>query len=214
MQLNNRSKMKRLLIVLYRILPFLFFTLIIFGFDDMKVGAYTLICAVFHELGHISAARILVPKISVRSVLSGFRISFSHLNSYKDELIIAIAGPLTNLLIFALCLPFCKYGDFSLFAIMNLITALSNLLPIEGYDGYRMLSCAFSITSASETHHKVLMKTSFFLTSILCFLSLYFMAKFNGGYWIFFIFAISFLKKLANEPRVFTQEKTREKTRF
>jgi hypothetical protein len=94
------------------------------------------------------------------------------------------------------------------------MTAVSNLLPLKGYDGYRILSCLLSLLPAEDVTHRILERLSFSITVALCFVSLYFMARFNGGYWIFFIFILSLAKKFMNDEKVIIPKETREKKRF
>jgi Zn-dependent protease len=54
------------------------------------------------------------------------------------ELVIASAGPAANLLLFLLLRS--KYPVLSWVAELNLILAISNLLPIRGLDGHRILT--------------------------------------------------------------------------
>ena len=108
-----------------------------------------------------------------------------------------------------------RNGEFSLtFAAINLMTALSNLLPIEGYDGYIIISCASALISENETVPKVLKLVSFITVILLCFFSLYVMARFNGGYWVYFIFVVFILKKTINDSSIIIRKKKRENERF
>jgi Zn-dependent protease len=84
-----------------------------------------------HEAGHIIAARCCGVKVK--------KIGFCWRGVYlvreagplRENLIITLAGPLTNLLLAGL------WHWFPLFALVNLVNAVSNLLPFEGADGTR-----------------------------------------------------------------------------
>jgi len=100
-------------------------------------------------------------------------------------------------------------GSFAFdFAFINLCTALSNLLPIRGYDGYRLLETAILMKSDKEYRAlNILSRFSFIFTSALCFLSLYLLLKLGEGYWIFALFFTSVMldvKKLT-ETNVFRE---------
>ncbi|MBQ7336892.1 MAG: hypothetical protein IJW40_00385 [Clostridia bacterium] len=112
----------------------------------------------FHGLGHISAALACgVRTRKIRFSATGLRLEMGEgiFPSYNTELIIALGGPLGNLLGNALLL-FLSYilrhgeGGASLLALcqdtvpLSLFLGIWNLLPIEGFDGGRMLRCLLS----------------------------------------------------------------------
>jgi hypothetical protein len=75
---------------------------------------------------------------------------------------------------------------------------ISNLLPIEGYDGYGALTSISGMLGSGELEPFVLKWISFFFTALMTLISLYLMYYLNGGYWIFAIFSVStlsFIKK-------------------
>ena len=200
---------------LTRVLPALFWIALIFGFDSPSVGILTVFSALLHELGHIIAASIFSPSFSLRTSAVGFALKPLSSLSYTKELIIAAAGPLANLLIFALTLPFSKAlgGYVFLFGMINLMTAISNLIPLYGYDGYRIAECIALKHRRADMPVRALEHISFTLICIMCFLSLYLMEKLNTGYWIFFILVFSLIKGIKRNRSIFF-EKTREKQSF
>jgi Zn-dependent protease len=177
-------------------LPLLFWISLIFGFDKPYLAVLTVLCALIHELGHITV--ILLKKVGfrLRGHLSGFRISERSL-SYGDKISILLGGPMANILVFLLIalLPLPKNGYLSSFGELNLITALSNLMPIEGYDGYGIIS---SILERYEIAPGVrLLKIASFLICIAAvFLSLYLLSRYNFGYWIFGLYFSIILAKI------------------
>lgn len=178
-----------------RLLPILFWALLIFGFDIPYVAILTIICAVIHEGGHIIA--LFAFKKAKRGMLygdiSGFRIRTGRL-SYKEEFFCAISGPVANIIVFLVLLPIYNSEYIYTFGILNLMSALSNLLPIEGYDGYRALRAVIGIFSNDPTKGEgVLDYISFLFSVIMSFLSLYLMLKIGEGYWIFAVFASTML---------------------
>ncbi len=215
MQNSKHSFAVNLLNKIMRAMPSVFWILLIFGFDSPYIGVATLICALIHELGHILAILIVTPGFSLKPAISGFRLGTDKTLSYKQEIIIAFAGPLTNIIAFNISLMFGKAlnGYLFTFGILNLMTALSNLMPIEGYDGYRISWCLFSLFGYSNLPIKALRCFSFFMIVMLAFLALYFMVRVDGGYWIYFIFITALVKSLSGDRKVFF-EKTRENERF
>ena len=171
-------------------LTLIFWILIIFGFDSPKAAALTVLAAVIHEAGHIIAIRATRRKSSVlpQAKISGFRINIPTL-SYKDELICAIAGPLINLIAAAICVLFFKSESAVLFGALNAMTAVSNLLLVKGYDGYRAAQCTVLLLASDAARGEAILEwISFLLSCILCFFSLYLLLRLGEGYWIFFLF--------------------------
>jgi len=105
---------------------------------------------IIHEFGHISAARSLGIKTS-RIVLYPFG-GVAFLERFPDgpwkQIYIAIAGPMTNFIIFALLLPFIDLNNEHLrwnndplvfIAVTNAILGIFNLIPAFPMDGGRIL---------------------------------------------------------------------------
>ena len=182
----------KLMIFLSKFLPLVFWVLLLVAFDCLYVSVLTGLSAVIHECGHLlfasSYKKITFPKADI----SGFRIKISGM-SYKEELITALGGPVINillgvvLLIFPESFPFLNY--VRIFGIINLMTAFSNLLPIEGYDGYRILYCIGALLfDDTGRYEAMLFGFSFLFSALMCFVSLYLVLKIGEGYWIFFVF--------------------------
>ncbi len=160
----------------------------------------TIFAALIHELGHILYLRRTTGEGNIRGVLSGFRIKPRGELSYRQEFFLYLSGPLVNLsMALLLWLP-------SLFGaqahtegiIANLITALSNLMPIEGYDGYGALRAVIrSFDKDTMIFEGALRSFSCLLIFVFCILSLYLIDRFGGGYWIFAIFFASMVKKMS-----------------
>ncbi len=187
------------------VLPFVFWLLIIFAFADPCSGFMTVLAAAIHEGGHITVREMSGKGIGIpRAVLGGFRLKRSETMSYRGELLFASAGPAANILTAVLCFFINRSGDgyLELFAMINMMTALSNLLPVEGYDGYRAAYCSCCIIKGGEAFLPVLQFISSLLVVSLTFLSLYLMLRFGEGYWIFAVFAFNLIslahKKLKN----------------
>ena len=183
---------------LERILSAVFLLFIIYGFDTPALASMTVIAAFIHECGHLAAIMITrKEKISAPSpVLSGLRIKRGAILSYNEEILISLGGPLINASVFLLTLIPMKshFSDYlSSFGLVNLITALSNLLPIEGYDGYKILRAALHKSRLDGWADEILFCLSLFFSAHLTFLSLYFILRFAEGFWIFSIFFASLL---------------------
>jgi Zn-dependent protease len=102
-------------------------------------GTLILLSLVAHELGHLIAAQLRGVRVkAIGLCLKGAYIRRTDSQIAMTELVIASAGPLANLLLFLLLRS--KYPVLSWVAELNLILAISNLLPIRGLDGHRILT--------------------------------------------------------------------------
>lgn len=112
---------------------------------------YTL-CVFLHELAHMIVAKKLgyicnkIKLMPFGAVLDAESDEFS----YKDEILIAVVGPLTNILLCLICVTLwwinpATYYITCDFAVANLVCGLFNLLPIFPLDGGRVLLAFISI---------------------------------------------------------------------
>ena len=182
-----------------RILPVFFWLFLIFGFEEPLMAIITLFSALLHECGHIGY--ILLKKeipLNLKGVISGFRIKNSPRLSYREEMCLYLSGPAVNLGIFVIASLLARlFGKICpLIATINLATALSNLAPIEGYDGYGAILAYLREREVGETAEAALRCLSTALIFLLTLLSLYFIDRFGGGYWIFVLFFISTLRRV------------------
>lgn len=192
----------KILRFLERVLPLFFWLFLIFAFDDSSFAIMTLIAALIHEAGHmIFGLTRGVLRVMPAPSATGFKISPEKTLSYKDDLLLTLGGPVLNLTVFfVLFFLKCFMGiatGLSVFSTVNLLTALSNLLPIKGHDGYRAIENVLLLYSENhERARSALSAFSFFFTALLMFLSLFLMLKLGEGYWIFVIFFSSFIGEL------------------
>ena len=180
------------------ILPVFFWVLLIFAFDAPYIAILTMISAAVHEAGHIISIQFLGGRLEIpRGHVSGFRIRRSASLAYEQEIFILLAGPLTNVLVFSIAIMLIPIFDgyAVAFAIINAATAISNMLPIEGYDGYGILLQIFSSRGMSGAL-LTLERCSFLITVCFTFFSLYLVDKFGSGYWIFAMFFCMMITKL------------------
>jgi len=100
------------------------------------------IAMLLHECGHLVASVAL--GVRVKGV--GMRwnkglYTVREKGTVYQNLLIALAGPLVNVLLMAAA-PW-----HSPFGLANFCYALANVLPIEGSDGYRIAACCRRIRS-------------------------------------------------------------------
>ena len=181
------------------VLPIIFWVSIIFGFDTPCIAILTIICALIHECGHYFTILYFSKSAGVlRGHSSGFRIKQRKELSYGKEIAVLLAGPMLNITCFAICLLFPDhlFGYLRLFGYVNLATGISNLLPVEGYDGYGALNELFRSLERDDLS-RALETFSFVFSVCLIFLSLYLIDRFSEGYWIFGLFFVTVVSKLA-----------------
>ncbi len=202
--MNAKINSKALFRVINRItevLPAFFWAFLIFGFEDPCMAVLSITAAFIHEGGHILSIFLRRGRAYMRGVLSGFRIRAEGVVSYKDELITYLAGPLTNIaafVVFSLLSP--ALGEWAAMAsVINLVTGLSNLLPIEGYDGYGILRALLRSRESGEGILAIIRRISSGLVFFFCIFSLYLIDRIGGGYWIFAVFFTSMIKCIKDD---------------
>ncbi len=104
-----------------------------------------LFAVLLHETGHLFAMWILEcnPK-QIRLIPASVQITTQITTRYKNDIIVALIGPLTNLVLFiALYINFLAFRNNIVlnYALINLLFALFNLLPVSGLDGGTILFC-------------------------------------------------------------------------
>ena len=191
--------MKILKMLSDKVLPTLFWLCIMLAFDSPAICILTLISAAIHEVGHIAlAAAVKRGDVSLpRATFLGLKIDTGSLLSYKEEAIIAAGGPLFNLVIFVLTLPFFARSEYLLYlGIINLFTALSNLLPMRGSDGARIIHSIASIRCSAELADRITDVLTLLLSAILSVISLLIVMLRGEGWWIFAFFFSALLSEI------------------
>ncbi len=123
----------------------LFAAIIAFLFATDRTGLIlpTFAAILFHELGHLFAMWGLgcQPK-QINLIPASVQIVGSVPKKNSDEVIIALMGPLMNLLLFVVLLLHALVFDDSTtlsWAVLNLVVCIFNLLPARGLDGGTIL---------------------------------------------------------------------------
>ena len=192
----------QILIFAEKLLLPLFWILLSFSFDLPYVAVMTILSAAAHELGHATVIMQLHGASAMfKSRLSGPKISIRGLN-YKEEMLIAAGGPIANLLFCLILLPLTMIREMQRYAfeliMINLLTAISNLLPIRDFDGYKILTCLAAESRRYALLESLLYWNSLIITAAFALLSLYFILRIGEGYWgyaLFLSIIISEIKK-------------------
>ena len=209
---ENNNIIRRILTGISVCLPAFFWTLLIFSFDTPDIAVLTLLCAAIHELGHEVYIYLKLGKLKLPSAeLHGMKISGSVMLrfSYREEAMLYASGPLANIVTSLLTLPLIPLEKEYLlcFFAVNLTTALSNLIPIRGYDGYGILSSIMRHSLCEERALRILNHTSLTFTVALCLISLYFVDRLGESYWICAVFTFSLLSEISRGLKKIKYEK-------
>ena len=181
----------------FNVNPAFFIILIwlIFATDIIVAVSYFLVILI-HELGHYYVAKYCGYKLSKFS-LSPYGVSLSYYGQtleQKDEIYIALAGPVVNLVVALITVAFWWiFPTFYLvsynFVEVNLIIALTNLLPAFPLDGGRVFVSLFSniverrkALKITIIFNVVLSVMFFILFFVFCFIN------FNPTYLLFAVF--------------------------
>ena len=192
---EKRRLLHRLIATLNQFLPMLFWVTLILGFEEPTAAGLTVLAAIIHEGGHILFLKIKRIRGDWRGVISGMRIKSGDIMTYGEEIMLYAAGPLANLVTAAIAMPFGSDAALML-GMLNLATAFSNLLPVEGYDGYgilRVLAEGHDCSGRLGVALKCISSATVLLFTVF---SVYLIDRFGCGYWIFGIFFFSLMGKL------------------
>ena len=183
---------RRLAVALVWALPLLLFAA---PAEILALASATLL----HEGGHLLAFLLLgEPPPRPSAVLAGMTLSPARPLPYRHELIIAAAGPLSNLL-FALPLLSLGTGTATLtLGGVHLLTALVNLLPLWGCDGSRILFSLLALLLPLRIAEGIASALSLFAFFLLLF-SLLFLLLLEGGGGVLLLL-LSLLTRAKSDP--------------
>ena len=160
-----------------------------------------IVAAALQECGHIIAAKLCgIPLVDMKLGIFGATLTTDRaLCSYGKEILLALAGPATNLLCLALCslLPI-QCEAIELFCVASCGLAILNLLPIRELDGGRIVYCALASTFSPSLASRVVGALSFGIIFSLWTLSVYLILRLGASLSLFifscFLFCKIFIK--------------------
>ncbi len=178
-------KRKRLLIQPLAVIYLLWLLII----DKSGIAAMSLLAAALHEVGHLVAARFLkIPIRAMRFDFLGARIDVKgRILSYGEEWLLCMAGPLSSLVASLVGSLFWSHTKLAIaFSCASLLLGLLNLLPIQTFDGGRMLECALLSFTTPQKVTSILRGCTFLFLWLLWAFSAYLMIKIADGISLFF----------------------------
>ena len=150
---------------------FVIFCLGLGFFAGIKQFLIYFFVVLIHEFSHYTVAKKLGYKLKNMYLMPyGICLNFNNSEFYaNDELKIAIAGPVVNIMlsIFCVCLWWCfpsSYYYLDYFCFCNLVLGLFNLIPCFPLDGGRILVWFLS----KNTNKQSAIKKTIILNYILC----------------------------------------------
>lgn len=166
---------------------FLFLILFVIT-NQIELYALSMIFALIHEIGHLLMGVFLSYEVDTFRIMPlGFSIEFKEkiekynqkiLKSRKavlDKMLIAIAGPITNLIII-LVLVISKTSDLNL-TYSNLIVMLFNLIPIYPLDGGRIILNLFKLFKENQkayTYTNIISNVFIIILTIVSSITIYY----------------------------------------
>ncbi len=122
---------------------FLFVVALFLYWDDQGIVWMTLLACGLHEMGHLMTLQLLGGQlIRLRLSAVGAEMVVQGALRYSGEILLALSGPLANLLT---ALTVARWGDSDVFCGINLALALLNCLPVARLDGGRILYALSSL---------------------------------------------------------------------
>ena len=138
--------------------------------EEIKLG---ILFSLLHEAGHLTAIITLKERPKELSFgLFGMTIKRRHdlSQNYKNEIITALAGPVTNYILAVLFIAFRQTTGSEIMlksALINIILGTFNIMPVFSLDGGRALEACLKLSFDSDKSEKILKAVSFFTLVIM-----------------------------------------------
>ncbi len=175
--------------------PFALSGIFLLLFAVPRIYAFAVVSTVLlHEAGHLIAS-LLYGKypLSLTLMPTGISIRLPTSSSYTEELTVAAAGPLMNLFYFCLA-SFFPSELAQTVKTVSLLLGILNILPLDTFDGGRVLRAVSSLLLGEAFAERILQLTTALTLVCLWILSLYilFYSGINVTLLIFCAYLFSF----------------------
>lgn len=155
-----------------------------------QLSAY-LCAAALHEFGHIAAAKALSIDLSqIKLDVLGARLSTTgRLHSYPSLVMLCLSGPLVNLICFVIAIPLGNISPwFTELCLASISLGVLNLIPIDGFDGGRILHGILCKILPLDTAERATRSLSFFCLLLLWMISVWLLLR-TGSSLTLFVFS-------------------------
>lgn len=163
-----------------------------------SVSPPAIAAVVLHELGHIGMARLCHISLSeLKLGIFGAGLTPTVIPSYGKEILLCLGGPLVNVVTFPILFMAKLYHAspfLELLATASLALGIFNLLPIEDFDGGRMLKALISLLLSPSFAERAVRFFSFCITAVLWSLSLYLLLRTSNSLSLFVFSLFLFIK--------------------
>ncbi len=157
---------------------FVMFAIVLAALDQSGSVLPIVLAMAVHELAHVAAVRLCGGHVRALTLrFADLRICTDGLG-YRQELLVALAGPLVNLVCGAALGRRC-----AAFAAYSLLLGLYNLLPVWPLDGGRMVRCALSERLPPVRAQQLGQRISLLCCGALVLLGLVLSAARRAGLW-------------------------------
>ena len=179
-------------------ISFLFMAVITLMLALDKTGLIlpTFVAVLLHEIGHLFMMWIkgMAPK-RIKLIPASVQITNSFGGGYRNDVVIALAGPMVNLLFFGVLYYnyLCYHNTGTLyFALLNLLIGVYNLMPVKGLDGGTVLYCVLCNFTDVNKAELTLKLISFFIgmTVIVSAVTLHLRGKLNLSLYIMGVYIL------------------------
>ena len=164
----------------------MFITLVV---THSYVSLAAFVAAFIHEIGHLIAARacgIRIKELKL-DIFGAVMTPEQSISSYRSEAILAFAGPLFNILsvVFIALIGVDRGNVLSLFITASMFLGILNLLPIESFDGGRILYCLLASMISLDFANNICNVLSFLVALSLWIFSVYLLLRLGSSLSLF-----------------------------